>query len=135
MATAVIYSTGMTKHTKAAAEYIAAKLGADVFDLGGSPQIDLSKYDALVFGTGVHAGSPYKELVSFLDANRQAFDGKRLSLFIECMYSGDRGDRQCAKLSGQLGIPDAVYFNAKAGSMNEAGLPSAVDGYIEKLKA
>lgn len=131
--TAVIYATGMTKHTKAIAEYIASKTNGDVFNLKEITKIDLSGYDTVVIGTGVHAGSPYKQVVEYLNTNRDTLASKKLSLFISCMYSGDKGNRQCDALARKLEIQKAVYFNKKSDEMNDAGLPKAVDDFIAGL--
>ncbi len=131
--TAVIYSTGMTKNTKKLGDYIASKIGADRFNLKDITKIDISGYDRIIFGTGVHAGKPYKEVKEFIDANKDALAGKTLKLFISCMYKDEKGNKQCKAISEQFGIPDAVYFNKKAEEMNEAGFPKAVDDYIAKL--
>ncbi len=131
--TAVIYATGMTKNTKKAAEYIAKKLGADIFNLKEITIINVSEYDTIVFGTGIHAGKPYKPLVDYLEKNRDSLAQKKLSLFIECMYNGEKGDKQCEAVAQQLGIQRAVYFNKKADEMNEAGFPKAIDDFIAEL--
>ena len=130
---AVIYATGMTKNTKKVAEYIAKQAGADIFNLKEITKINVTDYDTVVFGTGIHAGKPYKQVVEFLDNNRDALAQKKLYLFLECMYNGEKGDKQCEAVSQQLGIPKAVYFNKKADEMNEAGFPKAVDDFIAEL--
>ena len=130
---AVIYATGMTKNTKKVAEYIARNTGADIFNLKEITQINMSEYDRIVFGTGIHAGKPYKPLVDFVEKNKGQLSGKRLHLFLECMYNGEKGDKQLEAVSQQLGISDAVYFNKKADEMNEAGFPKAVDDFIARL--
>lgn len=130
---AVIYATGMTKNTKKVAEYIAKSTGADIFNLKEITQINMSEYDRIVFGTGIHAGKPYKPLVDFVEMNKGQLSGKRLHLFLECMYNGEKGDKQLEAVSQQLGISDAVYFNKKADEMNEAGFPKAVDDFISRL--
>lgn len=130
---AVIYATGMTKNTKKVAEYIARRTGADIFNLKEITMINTSEYDTIVFGTGIHAGNPYKPLVEFLDNNRNSLAQKKLYLFIDCIYSGEKGDKQCENVSQKLGIPKAVYFNKKADEMNEAGFPKAVDDFIAEL--
>ena len=132
---AVIYATGMTKNTKKAAEYIAKKTGSDVFNLKEITLINMDEYDTIIFGTGIHAGKPYKPLVEFLDKNKDNLNGKKLHLFIECMYNGEKGDKQRDAVAEMLGIHDAVYFNKKAEEMNDAGLPAAVDDYIARLSA
>ena len=131
--TAVIYATGITKNTKKVAEYIARKVGADIFNLKEITMINLSDYDTVVFGTGIHAGKPYKQVVEFIDRNKDVLMQKRQFLFIECMYNGEKGDAQRDAVSQELGIKDAVYFNKKADEMNEAGFPKAVDDFIAEL--
>ena len=132
---AVIYATGITKNTKNVAEYIAKKTGSDIFNLKEITLINMDEYDTIIFGTGIHAGKPYKPLVEFLDKNKDNLNGKKLHLFIECMYNGEKGDKQRDAVAEMLGIHDAVYFNKKAEEMNDAGLPAAVDDYIARLSA
>ena len=131
--TAVIYATGMTKNTKKVAEYIARRIGADIFNLKEITMINTAEYDTIVFGTGIHAGKPYKQLVEFVDKNKDALVQKKLYLFIECMYNGEKGDAQRDAVAQQLGIQKTVYFNKKAEEMNEAGFPKAVDDFIAEL--
>ena len=131
--TAIIYATGMTKNTKKLADYIARKSGADVFNLKEITQINLTEYDTIVFGTGVHAGKPYKQLVEYMEKNKDSFSGKKLRLFISCMYNDEKGDKQRDAIAEQLGIHDAVYFNKKSDEMNEAGFPKAVDDFAAGL--
>lgn len=133
MGTAIIYATGFTKNTKGIADYMAHELKADVFNLKQITKINLTDFDDVIFGTGVHAGKPYKPLVQFLDANRDALKGKNLHLFIVCMYNGEKGDAQRDKIAEELGIQDAVYFNNKGCEMNEAGIPVAVDEFIARI--
>ena len=125
----------MTKNTKQVAEYIARKTGSDIFNLKEITLINMDEYDSVIFGTGIHAGKPYKPLVEFLDKNKDNLNGKKLHLFIECMYNGEKGDKQRDAVAEMLGIHDAVYFNKKAEEMNDAGLPAAVDDYIARLSA
>ena len=133
MGKAVIYATGMTKNTKKLATYIAGKIGADIFNLKEITRIDISGYDEIIFGTGVHAGKPYKQVKDFIETNKGALADKKLHLFISCMYNDEKGDKQCEAIANDFGIPDAVYFNKKADEMNDAGFPAAVDAFIEKL--
>ncbi len=131
--TAVIYATGLTKNTKKVAEYIAKKIGADIFNLKEITLINLTEYDTVIFGTGIHAGKPYKQVVEFIDKNKDALMQKKQYLFIECMYNGEKGDAQRDAIAQELGIKNAVYFNKKDNEMNEAGFPKAVDEFIARL--
>ncbi len=125
----------MTKNTKTVAEYIAKKTDSDIFNLKEITLINIDEYDAIIFGTGIHAGKPYKPLVEFLEKNKDNLNGKKLHLFIECMFNGEKGDKQRDAVAEMLGIHDAVYFNKKAEEMNDAGLPAAVDDFIARLSA
>ena len=133
MGIAIIYATGMTKHTKTVAEYMARELKADIFNLKEITKINVTDYDTVLLGTGIHAGKPYKPLVQYLDNNRDALKGKKVYLFIECKYNDEKGDAQRDRVAEELGIKDAVYFNSKGCEMNEAGVPVAVDEFIAKL--
>lgn len=133
MGKAVIYSTGITKNTKKLAEYIARSTGAEIFNLKEITKIDISGFDEIIFGTGIHAGKPYKPVKDFIENNKEDLVGKRLFLFISCMFNDEKGDAQCEAVSNEFGISDAVYFNKKAEEMNDAGFPVAVDEFIERL--
>ena len=126
---AVVYATGMTGHTKAVAEYIAKKLEADVVNLKDQAKPDLSKYDTVIVGTGVHAGKPYKPVVELLQ-DKAALEGKKVSLFVLCMYKDEKGKTQLDKVSKELGVEDAVFFNSK----DTSGSPK-VDEYAARLRS
>ncbi len=132
--TAILYASGMTKNTKRLAEYIARKVDADTFNLKEMTLIDVSGYETIVFGTGIHAGKPYKQVLSYVQANKKALEGKDVKLFISCMYNDEKGKDQCAKVSKEFGIPDAVFFNKKEPQMNDDGFPASVDAFIARLR-
>ena len=77
-------------------------------------------------------GDNFKEGAEF-ENNKESLAGKKLFLFISCMYNDEKGDRQCETVSNDFGISDAVYFNKKAEEMNEAGFPAAGDEFIKRL--
>ncbi len=131
---AILYASGVTKNTDRIARYIGKKVDADLFNLKEISLIDLKEYKTIVFGTGIHAGRPYKPVVSFIQNNKGQLDGKDVKLFICCMYNDDKGSSQCSKVSKELGIPDAVFFNKKEKEMNEDGIPSSVDAFVARLR-
>ncbi len=131
---AILYASGVTKNTDRIAHYIAKKVDADIFNLKEITLIDLKEYKTIVFGTGIHAGKPYKPVVSFIQNNKGQLDGKDVKLFICCMYNDDKGKNQCSKVSEELGVPDAVFFNKKEKEMNEEGIPSSVDAFAARLR-
>ncbi|MBR7153349.1 MAG: hypothetical protein IKD00_06380 [Candidatus Methanomethylophilaceae archaeon] len=121
----------MTKNTKKIAEYVAGKIGADTFNLKEITMLDLDAYDTIVFGTGIHAGSPYKPVVSFIEKNGSQLANKKIKLFISCMFSDEKGSKQCLDVADRLGISDAVYFCKKGETMNAAGVSTKVDDWIK----
>lgn len=131
---AVIYASSFTGNTKKTGKYIADALKADTFDLKKQTKIDIKGYKQIVFGTGIHAGKPYKDLVKFLADNKAEIANKKISLYICCMFDDEKGEKQCATVSSTLGIPNAVFFCGK-GEKNEAGFEKKVDDFIAKQRA
>jgi menaquinone-dependent protoporphyrinogen oxidase len=131
---AVIYASSITGNTKKTGKYIADALKADTFDLKKQTVIDLKGYKQIVFGTGIHAGKPYGPLVKFLEKNKADLTGKKVSLYICCMFDDEKGEKQCATVSTALGIADAAFFCGK-GEKDEAGFEKKVDDFIAKQRA
>ncbi len=132
--TAIIYASSLGGHVAATARYMAGELEADVFDLKKQTKINLSSYDRVIIGTGIHAGKPYGKVVSFVKDNRNVLGTKKTSLFICCLYKDSRGDAQCEKVSKSLGIDDAAYFPDGADT-DENGVKKDVASFIQRLKA
>jgi len=128
---AIVYSS-TTGKTRKIADYIAKELKADIFDLKKQTVIDLSEYSHVIFGTGIHAGKPYRAVVDFLRKNQDQLSKKKTSLFIACMYDDKKGEDQTKKVSEALGITDAFFF-AGRGDKNEAGLNASVDVFIGEM--
>lgn len=55
---------------------------------------DLSNYDTVVIGGSIHYGKIQKEIVDFYTQQIQTLRDKRLGLFINCLYSGEKAIRQ-----------------------------------------
>lgn len=133
MGKAIIYATGLTKHTKQLADYIAKELKADIFNLKQMTKINVTDYDTVIFGTGVSAGKAYKPVAEFLEANKDALAGKKLYLFIDCKVNADKEEALRDKIAEELGIADAVSINSKGCEMNEAEIPVSVDEFLARL--
>jgi len=129
---AVVFSSGLGR-TRKIAEYIAAELKADLFDLKKQTTINLSEYEHIIFGTGIHAGRPYGPLVKFLENNKGQLSGKKTSLFLACMLKEDKGEAQLKKVSGDLGVSDAFFFHTKE-EKNDAGMDKSVDIFIGEMR-
>jgi len=128
---AIIYSSKLGK-TRKISEYIAKELNADLFDLKKQTVIDMSKYDHIIFGTGIHAGKPYKPLVEFLAKNEEQLLKKKTTLFLSCMYDDMKGTKQLEKVSGELKIRDAFFFHGKT-EKSEEGIEKSVDEFINEM--
>lgn len=129
---AIVYSSGLGK-TRKIADYVAKGLKADVFDLKKQTTINLSEYNHIIFGTGIHGGKPYGPLVKFLADNKGQLAGKKKTLFLSCMHTDEKGEAQLKKVSGELGIDDAFFFPGK-GEKNEEGMDKAVDRFIDEMR-
>jgi menaquinone-dependent protoporphyrinogen oxidase len=129
---AIVFSSSLGK-TRKVAKYVADGLGADVFDLKKQTVINLSEYNHVIFGTGIHAGKPYRPLVEFLEKNNDQLKGKKKSLFISCKFDDEKGETQTKKVSDGLGISDAFFFPG-SGEKNEEGLNASLDDFIREMK-
>jgi len=128
---AIVYASTLGK-TRKIAKYIASELKADSFDLKKQTVINLSEYNHIIFGTGIHAGKPYGALVRFLKDNKEQLSGKKTSLFISCKFDGEKGEAQTKKVSEELGISNAFFFPGK-GEKNDEGVNAAVDTFIKEM--
>lgn len=126
MTSAVIY-TSKTGGTKKVANYIASKIGAEAIQL--TDGIDPSKYEKVILGSGVYAGKISKAMMTFIDANRDRL--KDASLFVCCMFDGDKGAKQLEKISETTGIADAIFFTKPKAQMEKAD--SKLNEYIKTL--
>ena len=55
---------------------------------------DLSEYEAIIVGGSIHNGKIQEEISSFCDENLEMLASKRLGLFINCLYSGKKAQKQ-----------------------------------------
>lgn len=130
--TAIVYASKFGC-TRGASDYIAERLGADVFNLGAQDRIDLSGYDRVLIGTGIYAGKPNKKVTEFVKNNKEQMEGITTGLFICCMYDGTKGEGQLKSVSEDYGIQDAVFFPGQSKRI-KARDSELVDRYIETLE-
>lgn len=74
----VVY-TSKTGFTKRYAQWLAEDLSGDCFPLEQAARVDFSGYDAVAFGSSVHAGGVRK--LAWLKKRLPALAGKRVALF------------------------------------------------------
>lgn len=65
--------------TKLYAQHVAQSLGADIYDLDKEKKVDFEKYDTLVYGGGIYAGSING--LKRLKKNADMLKGKSLIIF------------------------------------------------------
>ena len=126
MSKIVIY-TSKLGGTKKVANYIASKIGAEAVQL--NEDIDLSKYDKIILGSGVYAGKPSKAMMSFIEAHKEQL--KDASLFVCCLYDGEKGAKQLERISELTGIADVIFFNKPKDQISVAD--SKLNEYIGTL--
>lgn len=55
---------------------------------------DLSGYDTVIVGGSIHSGKIQDEISSFCNEHMDILANKRLGLFINCLYSGEKAQQQ-----------------------------------------
>jgi len=88
----------MSKHgtTTKIAELIKNKLDTEVqlFNFKDSVPKDLSKYDTIIIGGSIHAGSMQSKLRKFMTENLNILIQKKIALFLVCMDKTDKRNSQ-----------------------------------------
>ncbi|HCC86043.1 MAG TPA: hypothetical protein DEQ06_05535 [Porphyromonadaceae bacterium] len=55
---------------------------------------DLMSYDTIIVGGSIHYGKIQKVIADFCKSNQTVLAGKRLGLFINCLYTGEKAAQQ-----------------------------------------
>jgi menaquinone-dependent protoporphyrinogen oxidase len=108
--TLIIYATRYGCARKAA-ERLRDLLGegAAVVDLKTGEVPDLAPFDAVIVGGSIQAGAVQRKLRAFCDERSAELLGKRLGLYLCCMYEGDVARKQLADA-----FPEALRAHATA---------------------
>ena len=110
MSLIVIYAS-TNGNTKAVAEYIAKKTGGKAVAVADAGSEDLSIYDTIVIGGRVWAGKLPKDLVEYVNKNKDIISQKNSAFYDCCMYNDDKGQSQSDRLAAELGIAKHTFFN------------------------
>jgi menaquinone-dependent protoporphyrinogen oxidase len=110
MKTAIIYAS---KHgtTQKVAEIIQSKLPNDeveLFNLAEKPSVEFRKYDRILIGSSVYAGSIQPKARKFVAQNMIDLLQKDVALFVCCMFF-DKAYEQIEK-----GFPEALRQHARS---------------------
>ncbi|MCR5629514.1 flavodoxin domain-containing protein [Eubacterium sp.] len=100
-----------------------------------SYSVNLSEYDRVIFGFPVWAARFTPPLRTFIDENRDALEGKKISAYA-CM-AGSGGDKALSKLKEELGISEfeeqMILINPKEKYNEENN--KKIEEFCEKLFA
>lgn len=82
--------------TEACARTLAARLGGESvsFDLARGRSPAASGYDLVLIGGSIYGGKIQREVTWFCERNREALLGRRVGLFLCCLYTGERAEMQ-----------------------------------------
>ena len=108
----VLYST-KSGNTQKVAEEIASELNCESMRITKSnptPNVDLSKYDLIVIGTGIHAGNPYDDIEAYLKGislkNQNTF-----AFFLTWGGAGKTNQIVMAKIKAILESKNQIFVN------------------------
>lgn len=95
MESAIIYAT---THgcTDKCAHTLANELDPNIslINIETEQKFDLNKFETIIIGGSIHAGSINKKIKKFIEKNTSSLSGKKLGLFICCMYDGEKAIEQ-----------------------------------------
>ena len=125
MKTIIIYATRHGAAREAAA-LIHEKLGeTEVVDIKDTPDPDLEPYDTIIVGGSIHGGRIQGVVQKLLGKHSELLLGKRLGLYLCCMYEGDTAKEQfddafprrlrdhataCGLFGGKLDFEQMTFF-------------------------
>lgn len=101
----------------------------DICDLNKRDIIpDLSGYDSIVIGGSIHSGKIQRVISDFCVTNLDLLINKRIGLFINCIYSGEKAIKQLEEAFPKELSDKAVVREYFGGEINELKL-----NYWEKI--
>ena len=130
MSTIVIYAS-TAGNTKAAAEYIASKTGGRAVPVSATKASDIEWAETVVFGSRIHAGGVSKDILRCMEDNKDLLSGKKVAMYICCLFDGCKGNDQCKTVSGKVGIECSYFTSMKKKLKTNDTLE--LDAFIAKL--
>lgn len=83
---------------------------------------DLSGYDTVIIGGSIHHGKIQDEISTFCSENLKMLATKRLGLFINCIYSGEKAQQQLDNAFPDLLNREAVVRDYFGGEVDKLKL-------------
>jgi len=107
----IYYTKGET--TKETVNRLISKLGkenTDVLNIQKKKECDLSKYDRVIFGSGVYGGNIPIEIKQFLQKNIEELNKKQIIIFLHALGSEDKYKAIVNNGYSVLGQKDYMLF-------------------------
>lgn len=96
MSVAILYS-GRYGTTKGVADTVTGALGGDVPVIEIRRGVACPDADAIVIGAAIYGGKASGAVGSFVESHRDALMGRRVLLYVACLYDGERAEQQLAE--------------------------------------
>lgn len=128
--TLIVYASEHGTVEKCARELLHQIDGkVDLCDLNNRLLIpDLTKYDTIIIGGSIHSGEIQPVVKEFCINNLDILVGKKLGLFINCLYSGSKAQKQLDSAFPPLLNQKAIVRDCFGGEINELKL-----NYFERI--
>ena len=129
MKTLIAYATRYGCARKAA-EKLRDLLGSDaaLVDLADDGDPDPGPFDAVIVGGSIQAGSVQRRVRAYCERRSAELLGKRLGLYLCCMYEGDVAAKQLADA-----FPEALRDHATASGLFGGELDFEKVGFVARL--
>ncbi|MEN6589118.1 MAG: flavodoxin domain-containing protein [Proteiniphilum sp.] len=83
---------------------------------------DLTNYDSVIVGGSIHSGRIQEVIATFCEENLDELAVKRLGLFINCLYTGEKAQRQLDEAFPEELRRNAVVRDYFGGEVDELKL-------------
>ena len=83
---------------------------------------DLTTYDTIIVGGSIHSGKIQDGITAFCDEHLDLLAGKRIGLFINCLYTGAKAEKQLDDAFPELLNQKAVVRDYFGGEVDELKL-------------
>ncbi|TVQ18258.1 MAG: hypothetical protein EA382_17915 [Spirochaetaceae bacterium] len=95
MSIAILYS-GRYGTTKGVADRVAGAVDGDVPVTQIRRGIECPDADTIVIGAAIYGGKASGAVTGFVESHRDALMGRRVLLYVACLYDGERAEQQLA---------------------------------------
>lgn len=78
----IIYASVHHHNTEKVVKYIAPEIQADVINILKTPEPDISRYDHIIFASGIYFNQIHKSQLSYIEGT--AFEGRKTAVLYTC---------------------------------------------------